>query len=1016
MHSADAAAHSAHALLHMEHGVIRQIHNLLNPRPALPAGTVAVAQGDTRVPVRPPHPILSSAQLRLNCVLASRTPHNQEPGTRARVSSLMRDDDVKSGSALFFALRHNRSDATVCDLIDMNPLALTMIDTDNDTPLLVALKNMRSFRVVQHMVLANKDVIMYMKSSPALYPLVFAISHQSDPRIVAILIDENGDVLRHRDSSNKYPVCQAMLEGYSLDVLKLLLYPGCPDIYDRPPESVGLRLPLHMAVKSRKSFEVVKFLVELNKAALLMTDRHGMTALHLAVTCRPVQDLDVQLIQFLAQQAPATLTMLSEDGKSPFRLAVSLYYKSFKCRHKFDEVAAILLALRDEHETVLIHPANNGDIPLMRMCAHGFMLHPAVFRVLIGTKHATTTMTHPVSQETALHCCVTTYLQNRPYIVECAQLLCVDDIVFTMRDHQGRTPLHTCMCCSTNTALVKALTRIAPPRALEMADNDGNLPLHIAVAQKADDEAIACFMGNRAVTSVHRNKQNNRAIDIAMRETNMSMARMSLFMCPGMDMMTPGWKGRTMLHNALKYGAQPAVVSYLIQAQPGMLGVKNTDAEIPLMLAIAERTLVHSAWQPRWSNKFIRKLAMQTHATNPHFIPSCRSVFREQTATCRAHYEGHSVLYVALSVSRPLSIIRFIVEADVAVLTTVDRAREYSQIASEHYEEDFANGDGSYRVTKLFLFHSALWYAADIKILMYLAEKHPSDDLFEEKDIFQNTALHMAIRQQKRGEMIKKGALKSWLSETPLPATTVHYLIRAGEMALLIPDEHGNTPLHLAIVVGSNTEIMQHLVESCTPPACIYQNCVKLYEMPCESAFLMQNKELRTPLHLAMKHDESTVPLQFIMDRCPQAMLIKDKDGCTPMHLMMSRCPTHINPDTILQLLQTLPEVMFTQDNLGRTPLHILLISMHMYRYQYSYHMSDEWQRDITQHLTGITAGLLTTEECTRLMKLVNSADQSPLQYYLQKFVSGQGRFSCAVAGRVLKQASRHFMHCVKIY
>jgi len=85
---------------------------------------------------------------------------------------------------------------------------------------------------------------------------------------------------------------------------------------------------------------------------------------------------------------------------------VSSYYKLFQCRNLFDNMAAILLALRDEDETVLIHASGSGYIPLMKACIFGAMVHPAVFRVLIGTKHATTTMTDPYTQKTALHHCV----------------------------------------------------------------------------------------------------------------------------------------------------------------------------------------------------------------------------------------------------------------------------------------------------------------------------------------------------------------------------------------------------------------------------------------------------------------------------------------------------------------------------------------------------------------------------------------------------------------------------------
>ena len=547
---------------------------------------------------------------------------------------------------------------------------------------------------------------MYTMAKHGESPLGTAISCNSDARIVAILVDENGEMVRRRHSSNILPVCRAMRQRYSVDVLKLLVYPGCVDIYDRPPEGLwNCMLPLHMAVKYKMSLEVVKFLVELNKAALFMTNDDSMTALHLALVGRRAQFLDVQVIQFLAQEAPATLTMVSHYGRTPFRLALSLYYKSFMCRDKFADMAAILLALRDEDETVLVCQARDGEIPLMRACRNGFMLHPAVFRVLIGTKHATTTMTNPVTQKTALHCCVGYMTHAKPHVEECIQLLCVNNIVLTMKDYEDRTPLHTSMFSQTNTAMVKMLTRMAPPHVLEMADMNGNLPLHLAVATKADDKALACLVGNRTVTCAHRNKAHNRAIDIAMNAPGVDMARMSLFMFPGMDLKTPGEGGCTLLHSALQFGAQPAVISYLLRAEPNMLGVKNTGGNIPLMSAIAARMKVHDTWQPRWSNQVIHKLAIQTHAVNADFIPSCCSVWTERTNGHGGYYQFNSVLHIALKDRRPFSVIRCIVDADVAALTTLDMAHAYSHIASEHYDENFHEHNHRSRVTRLFLFH-----------------------------------------------------------------------------------------------------------------------------------------------------------------------------------------------------------------------------------------------------------------------------------------------------------------------
>jgi len=441
-----------------------------------------------------------------------------------------------------------------------------------------------------------------------------------------------------------------------------------------------------------------------------------------------------------------------------------------------------------------------------------------------------------------------------------------------------------------------------------------------------------------------------------------------------------------------------------------MLGVKGNDGNIPLTIAIAATMKVHDTWQLRWSDEMIESLVAQTHAANAESIPSCRSVFKKTEGRNYGHYEGESVLHIAQRTRRPLSVIRCIVDVDVDALLSTHKGYSYSSVTSEYYDEDFHGARRNHRVTSLLPFHRALWHGAHIDILKYLAERHPTSDLFEWTDTFQNTALHMAIRKQRRGERAENRELLAHRKESPLPVATVRYLIHAGEMALLIPDEHGNTPLHLAIAGGSNIEIVQLLIQTCTPPVSTHRHGVLMREMPCESVFSMQNTDQRTPLHLAvmyakstaMLHTESTAPLHLILQSCARAMLIKDKDGCTPMHLMMSACCFYIVPDTVLQLLQVVPVVLLVQDNLGRTPLHTLLKNMAACNYKT---LPRDWQQTITRHLTGVTSGLLTRDQTQSLMRLVDGAQLTPLQYYQANIGSRDDPFYFGVAGRELERA-----------
>jgi len=260
----------------------------------------------------------------------------------------------------------------------------------------------------------------------------------------------------------------------------------------------------------------------------------------------------------------------------------------------------------------------------------------------------------------------------------------------------------------------------------------------------------------------------------------------------------------------------------------------------------------------------------------------------------------------------------------------------------------------------------------------------------------------MAIRLQKLSEEAERQDMPLRRKQGPVSVATVRYLIEAGEEARLIPDEHGNTPLHMAIAVGSNSEIMRHLIETCTPAVATHTDCAKTREKPHGSVFLMPNKDRCTPLHLAMKNPWYTVPPTDIMRPCPQAMLAKDNNGCTPMHLLMSAFFPHIKLEDAIQLVQMQPEVLLAQDNAGCTPLHTLLKNISENKQR---EMEPVWQQRIIRLLTGVAPGLLTQDQTKQLMGLVDSANLTPLQFYMQKFRKRDGFCHFEVAGRELQHA-----------
>jgi len=208
----------------MEEGVLRKLYSLLNPRPlGIPAVTGQL------VPVRPPYPILNREQTNLNYVLARRIPQAQSTGPVPRLSSVVYNEDVKNGSALFFAI-NNLTNGRVYNLID----ALVLFDSDRRTPLMLAIQTNRILAMVEHMVRTNNAILTQEGHYGT--PLIYAIHRKCTANTIQILIDRDQTVLTRRNRiTHLLPVCVALHEGCSLEVLRPLVYPGCLDVFETPP-------------------------------------------------------------------------------------------------------------------------------------------------------------------------------------------------------------------------------------------------------------------------------------------------------------------------------------------------------------------------------------------------------------------------------------------------------------------------------------------------------------------------------------------------------------------------------------------------------------------------------------------------------------------------------------------------------------------------------------------------------------------------------------------------------------
>jgi len=988
----NSVAHGlAHPLFEMDEGILCKLYGLLNLRPL---DTPAVET--TSVPTRPLYPILNREQKNLYRVLAKRMPSLQSTGLVARLSSVICDTDVRNGSALFFAIK-NLTDASTQDLIDMNPGALLCLNSDGKTPLIVAIEMNRSHGVLAHMIQANNAILTH--GDQYYSPLICAIQRKRAADTIRILIDVDQTVLTKRSPRKHWlPVCFALDVGCSLEVLQLLVYRGCLDVFGTPPEfeypllnpKTHNSVPLHIAISSRfPSLENVRYLVDLNESALFLRNARGQTALHIALTSKIIQEINEDMVRFLVERGPEVRLLQCDCLHTPLGIATSRYAKAIYPNKDCRQIASLLQVLVPDDDFVLTYASQNGDIPLMTACMYD-MIHPSILLVLIGKQAQTVLLkTYPENQKTPLHF----LLESVKFIcgnintqIRLVQMLCNAQGALMMLDYHNKTPLHIAVEHQMPLALLEILCPDTCIRLLTIPNHMGNLPLHTAAKQHAVEAVIVKLMGDSAQTCTVRNKENETALDIAMSESGIRMDRISLFLHPRIDLTAKSHKGNTVLHIALMNGAHHKVIAHLLKLNPAILAVKNDDLNLPVMTALDMMTADSKAI---WPTKFIENLVKCTHAVDAHAIPSCRSVLH--TSGQRSYFVGTTVLEIALRRQRALSVIKCIVKADKDVLTQYSRAPAYSDCASRYYDTGWHDVNGRQRGTLLIPLHHAVWYRVHPSVLKFLTEAHPVDNALECTDAFGNTALHMAIRQQKIDQDRKDDSdAITHRKRNSINMQTLQYLAKAGEMSLLIQDEQGNTPLHMAIELDSGSDIIKLLIEMSTPPK-IPCKKRKLSHMQCEQVFVTQNVALCTPLQLAAR--DRMHYMELIMQAYPPAMMLASALGCSPMHTLVSHNFNDISASRIYSLLVMNPGVLLLLDDLHRTPLQVALESM----LRELGRVTEASWLPIIRHLSGISGNLLTPVQTMALMHTNGPNMLLPHQFYHTNLRITEYEMSCRV-------------------
>jgi hypothetical protein len=369
--------------------------------------------------------------------------------------------------------------------------------------------------VVEFLVDAYPEALLMRGGEGGFYgreelPVHTAIFANASMEVVTLFVERNRDALLMPNNDGMLPIHVAaggtfLMEGHPQQ-LELVRYLAeqCPvsvETLSRSPAPQSTRgndvdgdegqcprvqeLAIHVAARSflRQRLEITQYLAARYPESLGVATTNGGGELPVHLAARTPGPRQLEVIQFLAQQSPESLRLATQndDGELPLQLAA---------RMPGPEQLDVIRFLAQEYPESL--GAATGHGKLLVHLALGSCSAPAV------VEHLLESLPEEVPDETRLglvHCAVRSveeivliHFSGGPgqCLLQSLNVLAAA-LPMSLRttDSQGWLPIHVAVHLTSvhhlSADLVERLAEL-DPGSLLVASNDGDLPLHIAVA------------------------------------------------------------------------------------------------------------------------------------------------------------------------------------------------------------------------------------------------------------------------------------------------------------------------------------------------------------------------------------------------------------------------------------------------------------------------------------------------------------------------------------------------------
>lgn len=394
-------------------------------------------------------------------------------------------DGAKGWSPLHYAAE-NANNELIRLLLQCNLAAASLRTTSNlETPLHLLCKknvNERHVPAVQCLLQADPRSAMARDAVKSLTPLHLVCRNPRVPlNVVASIVEACPQAVSIPDNNNYLPMHHASEVGTSTEVIEHLLkvHPNGALATTKKKDSA-----LSLACACNKSAATVALLIQANPGALTEKNHYGFVPLH--SVCGAVQP-KIGIVEEILRACPSCVALPSHGGESAVHIASG---NPGTCVG----VIELLTVQYEKNSGVGKAAVTQAKNPQMTNKVGNTPLHHACFRGSPFEHIETLAMSNPQwvkcannAGYTALQImCKNARLQDR-VITTFSRI--GGPGVFSVVDLMGNTPLHSAMREETDIEALRCLIR-AYPDALNMKTSYGDTPLHLACFRRVDAEVV----------------------------------------------------------------------------------------------------------------------------------------------------------------------------------------------------------------------------------------------------------------------------------------------------------------------------------------------------------------------------------------------------------------------------------------------------------------------------------------------------------------------------------------------